>query len=309
MAAPRRLPDGRFINDQGQIVDQYGRPVANAGVAVGNPATNPIPTVPPNEPQTGQPQETMPQPDKMPAPKLPPQQIQPDGSAGPGVRPPAPVTPTPPPGPRTYDAKGHASDGSQSVGLDNPWKIGAFQGGTYDHDTLAELAAIADGKKQGSISAGEAAYVLRTVGFIPDGSADYETKWAASRKLDRYAQNSGGTSPWWHDPANAPSAETTASLGGRYGSEKDALDNYGWWETQGGTPSNRSGGAAPDPTPMPGDGQAQPMIGSTPQGLRDTIAGMRNPAPTDPAPPDTIPDPGPMPALRVGQDAFWNRYR
>lgn len=286
------LGNGRYRDRYGRIVNASGMPIDEQG------ATTPTPTAPPNEPQTGRPTEV---------PNLP--DPQPDGSTGAGVRPPAPVTPTPPPGPRTYDAKGHASDGSQSVGLDNPWKIGAFQGGTYDHDTLAELAAIADGKKQGSISAGEAAYVLRTVGFIPDGSADYETKWAASRKLDRYAQNSGGTSPWWHDPANAPSAETTASLGGRYGSEKDALDNYGWWNTPGATPSNRSGGAVPDPTPMPGDGQAQPMIGSTPQGLRDTIARMRNPAPTDPPPPDTIPDPGPMPALRVGQDAFWKNYR
>jgi len=151
---------------------------------------------------------------------------------------------------RSYDAKGHASDNSQSVGLDNPWKIGAFAGGTYDHATLAQLAAIADGQTQGSITAGEAAYILRTVGFVPDGQPDFEQRWAAGRKLDRYAQTAeaGGTSPWWHDPANAPDEQTRQEYGGAYGSEAEARDNYGWWDTEGGRPTRRQAPTQPAPT-------------------------------------------------------------
>lgn len=216
----------------------------------------------------------------------------------PGVRPGNAPTPLPTAAPgaapapgRTYDKKGHASDGSQSVGLDNPWKIGAFEGGTYDHNTLAELAGIADGKQQGSISAGEAAYILRTVGFVPDGQPNYEQRWAASRKLDRYAQTpeAGGSSPWWHDPANAPDEATREAYGGAYRNEQEARDNYGWWDQEGGKPTRRQNAPAAPSAEAVRIGGGEPTYGP-PQDMPEGVQRLPvedqgyGPRPTAPVP-------------------------
>lgn len=353
-----RLKDGRYVNEKGQFVDQYGQLLGNtgatatpaematavpAGAAGGQRTAGPTP-IPGTSPTTGQANPPGPNTNQPPAggsthigapiPGTNPVtgQALPKPNPTPTPLPAAGGGPPPSAAPRTYDAKGHASDGSQSTGLDNPWKIGANIGMTYDHDTIAQLAAIADSKTQGPISPGEAAYILRTVGFQPDGQPGYEERWAASRKLDRYAQNSGGTSPWWHDPINSPDAGTAAKLGGRYASEQEALDNYGWWNTQGNTPNRR--GAAPDPTAMP-DAQRRGPLPAYPQverpdgsiGHSDTplpggsSSAMPYIGPSQDNTPDTIPDPtqmpdlqrrGPItipPELQVSQDAFWQRYR
>lgn len=363
-----RLKDGRYVNEKGQFVDQYGQPLGNtgatatpaematavpAGAAGGQRTAGPTP-IPGTSPTTGQANPPGPNTSQPPAggsthigapiPGTNPVtgQALPKPNPAPTPLPAAGGGPTPSAAPRTYDAKGHASDGSQSTGLDNPWKIGANIGMTYDHDTIAELAAIADNKKAGSISKEEAAWILNTVGFRPDGQPNYEERWAASRKLDRYAQNSGGTSPWWHDPINSPDAETTGKLGGRYANEQEALDNYGWWNTQGNTPNRRGGGnTPPDPTAMPGsnttDKTAGPPIypqakmpGGTvghsptplpPSTIAAYVGGTNIAPPIGDNTPDTIPDPtqmpdlqrrGPItipPELQVSQDAFWQRYR
>lgn len=91
--------------------------------------------------------------------------------------------------------------GLQSNGDDDPWSIGAFEGGTYDPETLYrwfQRAQAGDGK---------AAWVLRQVGFLDEqnrpafNTPDGLEQWAASRKLDRRAAQ-GASTPWYHDPGN-----------------------------------------------------------------------------------------------------------
>lgn len=151
--------------------------------------------------------------------------------------------------------------GVQSNGDDNPWLIGAFEGGTYDPSVMKMWAQRADAGDP------KAAWVLTQVGFQPGMTLD---QWASSRKLDVHADESGGApSPWTHDPRNAPrqlgvnQGDSLYDLynGSGYQDESDALKNYGWWNNQ--DPDAFVRGRMHKPDPGPGGDVPAPAPGAT----------------------------------------------
>lgn len=236
---------GQLLDARGTPIDPSGRPTSTAtrtdpsagdrnpngslqnpvaGGAVGMPPQAARPPVSPvagaaSPNQQGGAQSVAPGTTAPRGPGGPAPVVAPGGPAA-GAAPPAGANPKLP---RSYDNLGHASDGSQSIGDDNPWKIGAIEGGTFDPDTMAKWLTKA---KAGDKAA---QWVLQQVDYHPGESGE---DWAARRKLDRYVPDEA--SAYQHDPGYDDHFQYTEGQG--YGNQANATASYGWWDDDSITP-------------------------------------------------------------------------
>jgi len=179
-----QLPPGYYRDQQGRIFNQVGqqvdpatlRPISGGGTsAAAGPQPNPAspPPAAPAKPAAPQPQAG---PDGDYDPVSPGIQRSPVGIHGrPGQE---KWSPDDQYGLGMRQNTNQA--GVQSNGDDDPWLIGAFEGGTYDPGVMREWV--------GRAAKGDAAadWLLRQVGLQPGMSPE---EWAASRNLHTYQQD------------------------------------------------------------------------------------------------------------------------
>jgi len=151
--------------------------------------------------------------------------------------------------------------GVQSNGDDDPWSIGAFNGGTYDPKVMSAWVQRA---QQGDP---QAAHVLSQIGYEKGMSGE---QWAASRQLATRDEGFGASGKWYTQPQGAPQAgaQRQSMQPPQAAARDQGLD---------GLPASWGGGAASVPAP-----QGKQSASYTDDGWGDIARGAQSSGAPDP---------------------------